>query len=1034
MRELMPFPMKPGSVPGGTGGASQQLTRIDEGAGGAAAAPPEWRPTLEVLRGTSSRRSLPLGAGPARVGRASGNDLVLSDEGTSRNHAEVRYEDGSWVLEDLGSSNGSQVDGAKVGKAPLRPGARITLGQATLEFRQPVPDVPEEERLALMGRSDLLETLDAGARAAAAAGMKVRFVPKGGVLLRQGAPMEGILFVHLGCLRVVEVNEEGGERLVAWLTPGTHFGERALVSGAAAPQSLVADVDSCVLALTKAQLGATLQVQPDRGRSMTGAVRRKIRSAVLRVPVRDRRDDLDDLVTSTDVEIVGEDRKVVKAREKVEAFAKDALPVLVVGPQGAGKRAFARWCHRSGPGTELPYVEMSVADPGPDGAATAIFGSEAQPGGAGEKIGFLEMIGEGTLAIAHAELLDAHLQSLLASYLKLGWFHRVNGREAVSAKTRLLLLATGDEASVTERLVPELRELLAPRTVVVPPLTQRLKDIPLLAEHFLRKHAARAGRKAPALSREATERLVSAPWPGNVRELDSVMQRAAIVGSEDSIIPVDLIFVAPPEKEVHKLNLLRDDRVRTFLRRPTLMPALVRACIAFVLAVLLVTLWGGTRPAGHPLKEFATNPGMLVTWVVWFPLLPLSAFLLGRAWCGVCPIAGFGDLAGKVKRYNLPVPKLLKRLDFWLVAASFVLVDWVEELFGVADEPLATAVFLIVLLYLAFAMTVFWERKAFCRHLCPLGGVLGAYSTMSVLEVRGNKKVCQTQCGEHTCYKGSEKAPGCPLFSYPASINTNAECMMCLNCLKSCENRGVQLNLRPPLQEVWRNGQPTLALSLFGVALVGMMVKHQFPDLTSWIPVQQRLGWTEGWSHTILYFGFILLALGAFLVASALSAAASRERLAANMAAYGVAFIPLAFSGHMAHLAHEVLTEKLYLLLAYVVKLYDSVLRGVPIAGSTVEVAPFVPSAVVTFLKLLLVAGGMTGTLVALVMIARRISREYVLARVLPHLFLAVVVAAAYFAVFTGSTGAPAPAGAPVAAVAPAAATAGGPGGVPALR
>ena len=60
------------------------------------------------------------------------------------------------------------------------------------------------------------------------------------------------------------------------------------------------------------------------------------------------------------------------------------------------------------------------------------------------------------------------------------------------------------------------------------------------------------------------------------------------------------------------------------------------------------------------------------------------------------------------------------------------------------------------------------------------------------------------------------------MFSYPASLSANAECMMCFNCMKSCENRGVQVNLRPPLQELWHQAQPLLSLSLFGVMLVGL--------------------------------------------------------------------------------------------------------------------------------------------------------------------------------------------------------------------
>ncbi len=390
----------------------------------------------------------------------------------------------------------------------------------------------------------------------------------------------------------------------------------------------------------------------------------------------------------------------------------------------------------------------------------------------------------------------------------------------------------------------------------------------------------------------------------------------------------------------------------------------------------LFTLWGGSRPAGHPLQAFENNPGMLITWLIWFPLLPVSAFLIGRIWCGICPIAGIGDLAARVKRYNLPVPKIFKRLDFWLLIASFIFVDYIEELAGVADRPWATAVFLIAIVYLAVAFTVLYERKAFCRYLCPLGGLLGAYSTMSMAEVRGNKKVCQTQCGEHTCYKGSGAVEGCPLGSYPASLATNADCMMCGNCVKSCENRGVQVNLRPPLQELWKNSQPTLALSLFAVILVGLMAKHQFPALTSWLSVQQRLGWTDGTAHTVLFLLFVAVAVTGFAVSSTLSAAASQETVGRNMTMYGIALIPLAFAGHLAHVTHEFLGDGIYQIVGYCIKLYDAAFKGIAIGSREVVVAPFVNPGVLTFLKFLIVAGGFVGSVVALVMIARRALRR----------------------------------------------------------
>ena len=1001
------------------------------GSTGHASAGPLSPATLEVVTGESTLRTVPISRVPLRIGRGASNDLVLSDSGVSRSHAEVVFEGGGYAVRDVGSSNGTFVDGARVETAALRDGSTIEVGHALLKFVQRAPDVPEADRLVLMGRSDLLRAHALPVLAEAAKLMATRLVPRGGVVLRQGTPMDGILFVHRGALRVVEINDEGGERVVGRVEAGGHFGERALITPVSAPQTLVAEDESCVLELTMAALERVVEKRADDSGAVARTVLKKIQTEQSRLPAaaaRARRDDLADILAPTSVEIVGDDKRFLRAKERLETLAKDTQPILIAGPQGAGKRLFARHYHHSGPRRDEPYVEISLSDPGLGDHGAALFGQEAAadastPG----RTGLLEMIGQGTLMIAHAERLDPHLQALLADYLRLGWFHRVRGQEAVRCQTRVVLVATGDEAESLDALVPKLRELVAARVVVVPSLAQRLKDIPLLAEHYLRIHAARAGRQVVPLSREAVDRLVSYAWPGNVRELENVIQRAVMVASQSNIIPGDLIFVSAPEKELHTRNLLRDDRIRDFLRRPGLMSTLIWIDIAFVAFVTAFTLYGGTRPAGHPLNAFATNPGMLVTWLVWFPLLPVSAFLLGRVWCGVCPIAGFGDLAGRITRFKLPVPAILKRLDFWLLAIAFVFVDFVEELFGVADRPWATAVFLVVILYLAAAMTVLYERKAFCKYLCPLAGVLGAYSAMSILEIRGNKKVCQSQCGDHSCHKGTATVDGCPLFAYPASINTNAECMMCLNCVKTCENRGLQLNLRPPLQELWRNREPMLAMSVFAVVLVGLMAKHQFPKLGWWVGVQQRLGWSDAAAHTVLFIAFALLALAPFLVASVLSAAASREKVSANAAAYGVAFLPLAFAGHVAHLSWEFLSEGAYDLIAYVVKVWDAVFGGVSIGANTYAVAPFISPAVVTFIGFLIVFGGLVGSMIAFVMIARRRSREAALPRVLPHMLLLAAMWFGYLVIFTGTTGAPPASPAPaVGAVVP------GPAGGPA--
>jgi transcriptional regulator with AAA-type ATPase domain/pSer/pThr/pTyr-binding forkhead associated (FHA) protein/polyferredoxin len=966
------------------------------------------QPTLEVVSGVANQRLFRLGSGRLSIGRAIYNDLVLHDQKVSRKHASISFEKGLYVLDDLNSTNGVFVDGDRINAIQLRSGNRIVLGDTILLFTQPAVEVSPEDKVDFINKSALFNWLDEGTKQLLARSLLVQFFPKETLIVRQNTLVESMYFLYSGSVRVVEINEEGGERVLDQILPGGVFAERSLLAGESGSTSMITSTDSYVLELRKERLNELLQKKPELNKAFYRMLLRRLSAVPETTGEKDpKRDHLRPSIISTEVQIVGEDRRIKDARNKLQALAKEGKAALIVGATGTGKKAFARFFHQASPNLGQPYVEISVIELGEGKVGPAIFGLETEPDGgltAGE-LGYLEMIGSGTLAIAHAELLDAHQQSKLVTYLKYGWFHRVYGRESIQAKTNVLFLATGTEAEVLERLIPELREILKEAVVVLPSLTQRLKDIPILAEHYLKVFSKRDGKRLSELSREATERLVSYNWPGNIQELENVIQRAVIVASEDVIIPGDLIFVVPSEKELHKINILHDDRLRGILRHPLVPKIFVWFNILMVILMAGFTLFGGSQPPDHPLQEFANNPGMLITWLIWFPLLPISAFVLGRIWCGMCPIAGIGDLVARV-RLNLPVPKFLKRLDFWMVVASFIFLDYVEDFFGVAEKPLATGLLLVIIISLSAVFCILFERKTFCRYVCPLAGMLGAYATMSIVEVRGNKKVCQTQCGEHSCYRGTEYAQGCPMFSYPASLSTNSECMMCLNCLKSCENRGVQVNLRPPLHELWHQAQPLLSLSLFGVMLVGLMGRHQFTHLTWWHTYRETFIWSEPFIHTVLYLFFIGLALLPFFFSAMLSAAASQERLSENMAQYGMAFIPLALAGHIAHVSHEFLGEGIYKLIQYMIKLYHSLILGVPIGSREVVVLPFIHPSVITFIKFLLISGGTLCSLVALVMIARRASERRVMARIMPYLLLLTFFWVGYLLIFLGGTGA----------------------------
>ncbi len=953
-------------------------------------------PRLVLVQGEGIPEVTPLGGSSITLGRASSNDVVLRSERVSRTHAEIAFQKGAFFVTDRDSKNGVRVDGKKTNRAILSHGSTIAIGGCELRFEQCDPGITAGERLIALKRSDLLSGMGDSTLKPLASKLEARFYPAESLIARQGKRLSGIFFIETGRVRVVDLNDEGGERLVDILEPESLLGERSLLSDSLEKRSFIADTDLWLLHLPRQIFSAALAKEPRAEKAFRKSLLGKLRAAQSRTHAGLRRlDDLAGLLTSTEVEVVGNDRRVRGARETVERRSKEGKPVLILGEAGVGKRTLARHYHQAAFGNNEPYVEVSSTEMKRGGLS--LFGVEGDPDAThmSGRMGYIEMVGRGTVCVTRAERLDAHQQEMLVTYLRKGWFQRMYGQERVEAETRIVLVAKGGEAEVKKRLIPELWDILKGAKVTLSPLSARPKDIPMLADHFLKRYAKTAGAPSTGLAREALDRLVSYNWPGNLTELANVIERAVLVTSEEVIIPGDLIFVSAPGKDVHRLNMLQNKRLLGLLNHPLTLRFFVAVNILMVFVVACLTIIGGLLPEGRALTTFETNPGMLLTWVIWFPLLPLSAVLLGRVWCGICPIAGVGNIFAKILRFNLRVPRLFKRLDFWLLILAFLFLDFFEDLWGVAEKPVATGLLLVVVVSAAVFVTVLFERQTFCRYLCPLGGMLGAYSTMSPLEIRGNKKVCQTQCGQHLCYKGSKRAAACPLSSYPASLTQGTECLMCFNCIKSCESRGVKLNLRPPLAEIWQKDRPALALSVFAVMLVGILGRHQVDTLAIFAPFERFPVWM---SQAGLFVVALGSSLGAFFVASVFSSLLSRERLKENMASYGLAFIPLAFAAHLSHVVDESLGEGINDIFAMLL----STVRRVPALASyrTGQEVQLIHPSVIGFLEFCIVSIGVLSSFVALVMVARRLGKRSVKARVAPHLLLLLGFAAGYYYIF----------------------------------
>src|SRR5450756_659809 len=186
---------------------------------------------------------------------------------------------------------------------------------------------------------------------------------------------------------------------------------------------------------------------------------------------------------------------------------------------------------------------------------------------------------------------------------------------------------------------------------------------------------------------------------------------------------------------------------------------------------------------------------------VWWALLMLVMVpLAGRFWCAVCPIPAPGEWlqrralvqsrdGGKLFTLGWKWPRRLNNV--WLQNATFIAVALFAKV--ILTTPLVSALVLLLFGIVAIATSLLYERRTFCRYICPVGGFIGLYSQLAPVEVRvKDHALCATH-QDKTCYTGNEKGYGCPWLVFPAALDKNTYCGMCTECLKTCSLDNVAL-------------------------------------------------------------------------------------------------------------------------------------------------------------------------------------------------------------------------------------------------
>ena len=330
-----------------------------------------------------------------------------------------------------------------------------------------------------------------------------------------------------------------------------------------------------------------------------------------------------------------------------------------------------------------------------------------------------------------------------------------------------------------------------------------------------------------------------------------------------------------PVKTQGRWELTRWPFVRNLLRQRALnWIAMTVAFFGFLLAIAAGIL--GTA-AG------SANFGIVFVWIVWWGLLMGALLPLGgRLWCFICPIPAPGEwlqrkaivdppgnrraagllsiapLEPSAHRWTLSKgwrwPKSLRGI--WLQNLGFLAVALFSTM--ILTRPSVTGWLLLAFLAGGVGLPMLFERRSFCRYVCPVGGFIGLYSLAAPVELRVRDPLV---CQEHRtkdCYLGNTAGYGCPWLEQPWTMDRNASCGLCGECLRTCTKDNVTVNLRLPGSDLlvahgWKLDEAYKAFIMLACAAIYPVV-----FLGPW-------DWIKAWANLDSLSGFGIYALG-FLV------------------------------------------------------------------------------------------------------------------------------------------------------------------------
>lgn len=553
---------------------------------------------LVALSGPLVGVMLPLTGDEVTIGRDPSSGIALADRSLSRAHSALTLGNNGWTIRDLGSANGTFVNGIQVQQQLLHEGDQITAGESVfLLFLKPldadsagvelVTAAPAmtTSRLRLED-SHYLSPVPAQPSTDSRIEQHLRALLKFNVAvssIRHEAELFDCVLNHVveaiphDTAAVVLVNERGDMTDAHTRHP---------------PQSPAVPVSRALLAQVISEGVGVVCREPSASQSSASGNLLEAQAEFLCVPLAARGralgilyltrtrastrfeeshlqfataiaaiasialDNVRHLATieheaaglRADIQIthnlVGNSEPMKRVYDLVAKVARSETTVIIFGETGTGKELVARALHRNSVRARGPFVAINCAALTESLLESELFGHErgAFTGAVAQKKGRLELADGGTVFLDEVAELAPTLQSKLLRVLQEHEFERVGGTRTI--KVNIRVISATNRRLAAEVAAGRFREDLFFRLNVIsinmPALRERGNDIALLADHFIGRYAEKMGRLVVGMSASARQRFMTYAWPGNVRELENAIERAVVLGSGTRILPEDL--------------------------------------------------------------------------------------------------------------------------------------------------------------------------------------------------------------------------------------------------------------------------------------------------------------------------------------------------------------------------------------------------------------------------------------------------------------------------------------------------------------